>query len=90
MGQVRLRPCTGGETLPCEGEGCNGAIADDLGCSLALAVSEDDININEQHAMVVVDPAQASADGNDDVSPPRVGANLHVRRVVHLLNTPFH
>jgi hypothetical protein len=36
---------------------------------VALSVSED-IDINEQHAMVVVDPAQASADGHDDVSPP--------------------
>ena len=53
---------------------------------VAAAVSED---INEKHALVVIDPAQASANGHDDVSHPRVDVYLHVRRVLHLLHTPF-
>ena len=53
---------------------------------VAAAVSED---INEKHALVVIDPAQASANGHDDVSHPRVDVYLNVRRVLHLLHTPF-
>jgi hypothetical protein len=54
----------------------------------AVAVSED---INEQHTMVVVNPAQAPlADGDDGISLKRVEADLHVGRDLQLLNTPFH
>jgi hypothetical protein len=45
---------------------------------VAVAVSED---INEQHTMVVVNPAQAPlADGYDGISLKRVEVDLHVGR----------
>jgi hypothetical protein len=55
---------------------------------VVVAVSED---INEQHTVVVVDPAQAPlTDGDDDISPKRVEVDLHVGWDLQLLDTLFH
>jgi len=53
---------------------------------LLIWVAED---INEQHALVVVDPAQASANGHDNVIPPGGDVDLHVWRDLQPLNAPL-